>query len=231
MDKPSEQDPIPRTLKDNQPCATSQGVSFSSVKRGNRTDLTFYLDGGAESSQFMEAFGSQDPDFVFELLRQVANTTPNSRFSDPQAIKFMLSIIRGFKPRDQTEAMIGAQMAAVHSATMTAANRLAHAETVAEMDSAERAVNKLGRTFAALVDAFKRYRNGGEQNVLVQHISIAEGGQEIVGSLGQSATKSKLQKAAKQVAALTDDRLPAAEIIREPARVKVPSRKPTPAAK
>jgi hypothetical protein len=46
--------------------------------------------------------------------------------------------------------MLGAQMAAVHSAMITAANRLAHAETLAEMDSAERAVNKLGRTFAAL---------------------------------------------------------------------------------
>jgi hypothetical protein len=231
VDKPFEQDAIPRTLKDNEPCTTSQGVSFSSIKRENRTDLTFYLDGGAESSRFIEAFGSQDPDFVYELLRQVANTTPNSRFSDPQAIKFMMSIIRGLKPRDQTEALVGAQMAAVHSATMTAANRLAHAETLAEMDSAERAVNKLGRTFAALVDALKRYRNDGKKNVLVQHISIAEGGQEIVGNLTQCARKSKLQEAAKKMAALTDDRQPAAEIIREPARVKVPLRRPAPAAK
>ncbi len=231
MEKLFEQVSVPRT-KDNQPCTTSQGVSFSSVKRENRTDLTFFLEGGEETSRFMEAFGSQDPDFVFELLRQMANTTANSRFSDPQAIKFMISIIRGLKPRDQTEAMIGAtQMAAVHSAMMTAANRLAHAETLAEMDSAERAVNKLGRTFAALVEALKRYRNGGEQNVLVQHISIAEGGQEIVDNLTRSARKSKLQRAAKKMAALTDHRQPAAEIIQGSARVKVPLRRPGPAAK
>jgi hypothetical protein len=135
-------------------------VSFSAVKRENRTNLTFYLNGEEETSPFMEAFGSQDPDFVFELPRQVANTTSNSRCSDEQGIKFMMSVISGLKPRDQTEAMIGAQMAAVHSAMMTAANCLAHAETLAEMDSAERAVNKLGRTFAALVETLKRYRNG-----------------------------------------------------------------------
>jgi len=228
MEKPIEQDPVPSTLNDNRPCTTSQGVSFWSVKRQNRTDLTFQLSGEEETSRFFEAFGSQDPDFVFELLRQVANTTSNSRFSDEEGIKFMMSVISGLKPRDQTEAMIGAQMAAVHSAMMTAANRLAHAETLAEMDSAERAVNKLGRTFAALVDTFKRYRNGDEQKVMVQHMSIAEGGQAIVGNLTRSARKSKQQKAAKRMAALTDRRQPTAEIIQEPTRVKVPLRRPAP---
>ena len=231
MEKPFEQDPVPETLKYNRPCTTSQGVSFSSIKRGNRTDLTFELNGEEETSRFLEAFGSQDPDFVFELLRQVANTTSNSRFSDERGIKFMMSGIRGLKPRDQTEAMIGAQMAAVHSATMTAANRLAHAETLAEMDSAERAMNKLGRTFAVLVEALKRYRNGGEQKVMVQHMSIAEGGQAIVGNLSRSARKSKPQKAAKKMAALSDGRQPAAEIIQEPTRVKVPLRRPAPAVR
>jgi hypothetical protein len=143
----------------------------------------------------------------------------------------MMSVISGLKPRDQTEAMIGAQMAAVHSAMMTAANRLAHAETSAEMDSAERAVNKLGRTFAALVETLKRYRNGGDHNVVVEHMSIAEGGQAIVGNLTRSARKSKPQKAAKKMTALIDGRQPAAEIIQEPTRVKVPLERPAPAAR
>jgi hypothetical protein len=82
MEEPFEKDPVPSTLNHNRPCTTSQGVSFSSTKRGNRTDVTFYLNGEEETSRFIEAFGSQDPDFVFELLRQVANT--NSRFADEQ---------------------------------------------------------------------------------------------------------------------------------------------------
>ena len=127
--------------------------------------------------------------------------------------------------------MIGAQMAAVHSAMMTAANRLAHAETLAEMDSAERAVNKLGRTFAALVETLKRYRNGGDHNVVVQHMSIAEGRRAIVGNLTRSARKSKPQKAAKKITALIDGRQPAGEIIQEPMRVKVPLERPEPAVR
>jgi hypothetical protein len=218
MEKTFEKDPYLETLNYNRPCTTSQGVGFSSVKRQNRTDLTFYLNGEEETARFTEAFGSRDPDFVFELIRQVANATSNSRFADEPGIKFMMSVITGLKPRDQTEAMIGAQMAAVHSAMMTAANRLAHAETLAEMDSAERAVNKLGRTFAALVETLKRYRNGGDHNVVVQHLSIAEAGQAIV-------------KAAKKMTALIDGRQPAAEIIQKPTGVKVPLERPAPAVR
>jgi hypothetical protein len=155
-------------------------VRFSSGKRENTTYLTFQLSTEEQTSEFMAAFGaSKDPDFVFELIRQVANATPNSRYADDQSIKFMMSVIRGIKPRDQTEAMIGAQMAAIYSATMTATNRLAHAETTAEMDSAERAVNKLARTFAGLIETLNRYRSGGQHNVMVQQLSIAEVGQGI----------------------------------------------------
>ena len=73
-------------------------------------------------------------------------------------------------------------MAAFHTATMTFARRLAHVETIQQRDSAERALNKLARTFAMQMEALKRYRTGGEQKVTVQHVSVNEGGQAIVGS-------------------------------------------------
>ena len=79
--------------------------------------------------------------------------------------------------------MLGAQMAAVHNATMTFARRLAHVELVAQQDSAERAFNKLARTFAAQVEALKRYRSGGEQKMTVQHVHVAEGGQAVIGNV------------------------------------------------
>jgi hypothetical protein len=65
----------------------------------------------------------------------------------------MLSLVKGVEPRDQVEAMIAAQMAAVHMATMTFACRLAHVENIPQQDSSERAFNKLARTFTAQVEA------------------------------------------------------------------------------
>src|SRR2546422_7338354 len=79
--------------------------------------------------------------------------------------------------------MLAAQMAAVHIASMTFARRLGAVETVQQQDSAERAFNKLTRTFATQMEALKRYRTGGEQKVTVQHVSVAEGGQAIVGNV------------------------------------------------
>ena len=74
-------------------------------------------------------------------------------------------------------------MAAVHMAMMTFAGRLARAETLPQQDSAERAFNKLARTFTAQVEALRRHRKGGEQRVTVEHVTVIEGGQAIVGDV------------------------------------------------
>jgi hypothetical protein len=79
------------------------------------------------------------------------------------------------------------QMAAVHMAMMTFARRLAHVDNLPQQDSASNAFNKLARTFAVQVEALKRYRTGGEQKVTVQHVTVNEGGQAIVGAVSQAA--------------------------------------------
>lgn len=71
---------------------------------------------------------------------------------------------------------------AVHNATMTFARRLAHVDNIPQQDSAARAFNQLTRTFAAQVEALKRYRTGGEQKVTVQHVTVNDG-QAIVGDV------------------------------------------------
>jgi len=58
-------------------------------------------------------------------------------------------------------------MAAIHNATLDAARRLRHVESIPQQDSASNMLNKLARTFAAQVDAdvavvdiaAKNYRN------------------------------------------------------------------------
>ncbi len=113
---------------------------------------------------------------------------------DESGLNFMLAVVKGVEPRDQVEAMLAAQMAAVHMATMTLARRLAHVENIQQQDSAERAFNKLARTFAAQVEALRRHRTGGEQKVTVEHVTVNEGGQAIVGNVshgGRGASKNR----------------------------------------
>ena len=131
----------------------------------------------------MDAVGATDPDFLDGLMTQLANAGTQGRDVDGRGLNFMLSVIKGLGPRDQVETMLAAQMAAVHMATMTFARRLAHVDNIQQQDSAERAFNKLARTFTSQVEALKRYRSGGEQTVRVEHVTVNEGGQAIVGNV------------------------------------------------
>ncbi len=142
----------------------------------------------------MNALGTTDPSFLDGLLGQLANAGTHGRNVEEREFNFMLSLVIGVEPRDQVEAMLAAQMAAVHNATMTFARRLAHVDNIPQQDSAERAFNKLARTFASQVEALKRYRTGGEQKVTVEHVTVNEGGQAIVGNVshgGRGASKNR----------------------------------------
>ncbi len=131
----------------------------------------------------MEALGTRDWDFLEGFLTQLAGAGAKGRKVDGQTLNFLLSVVKGIAPKDQVEAMLAAQMAAVHTAMMTFAWRLTHVKTIPQQDSAERAFNKLGRTFAAQVEALKRYRSRGDQTVRVEHVTVNEGGQAIVGNV------------------------------------------------
>jgi hypothetical protein len=132
----------------------------------------------------MEALGTAHGDFFNGFLSQVSNAAIEGREADPDALNFMVAAVAGMEPKDHVEAMLAAQMVAVHNATMTFARRLAHVENIPQQDSASAAFNKLARTFAAQVEAFKRYRGGGgEQRITVEHVTVNEGGQAIVGNV------------------------------------------------
>ena len=131
--------------------------------------------------------GSVDHDFVEGIISQLMNAGTKGQEFDGKGPNFMLSVIQGVAPRDEVECMLAVQMAAVHMATMTFARRLAHVENIPEQDAAERAFNKLARTFAVQMEALKRYRTGGEQKVTVHHVTVNEGGQAIVGAVSQTS--------------------------------------------
>jgi hypothetical protein len=166
----------------------------------------------------MEALGAADQDFLNGLLQQLANAGSQGREIDERGLNFMLSVVKGIEPRDQIEAMLAAQMAAVHMASMTFARQLAHVDNIPQQDSAERAFNKLNRTFATQMEALKRYRTGGEQKVTVQHVSVSEGGQAIVGNVTQTPREIAPGKAATSPPALTEARTAPIAIAGEPER-------------
>ena len=168
----------------------------------------------------MEALGTANADFANGLLSQLNRSQGGD--VDEGKLNFMLAVIAGIKPNDQLEAMLAAQMSAVHMEVMKFVRKLDRAEYLEHQDSAERALNKLARTFATQMETLKRYRTGGEQTVTVQHVSVNEGGQAIVGNVTQDVRESVPQKRADEPLALTDSQQQPMPIIEERRRERQP---------
>src|SRR6185437_15920347 len=141
-----------------------------------------------------------------------ANARGPDKF-DKRELFFTLAVIKGKKSKDELDIMLLAQMSAIHAALLKFSGDLARAETALEVESLTRAVNQLARTYTAQYDAFNRHHSGVDQKVTVQNVSVAEGGQAIVGHVTQAAPATAHEMLAKAAPALTDERKPAMEIL------------------
>jgi hypothetical protein len=169
----------------------SIGLKLSKMDDGENQLSTDHPDQDIGVALLAEAIGTTDHHFMSVFLQQIANAGSHGQDLDEQAPNFMLSVVRSIQPRDEMEAMLAAQMAAVHMATMSFARRLAHVDNIAQQDSAERAFNKLNRTFTAQMDALKKYRDAPQQRVHVEHVHVNEGGQAIVGNVEGGKNKNE----------------------------------------
>lgn len=117
------------------------------------------------------------------LLNQIAILGSHGRRTDEAASNFALGFVDSMEPRDAAEALLLTQMATTHQATMMLACRLNHVETIPQQDAAERALNKLARTYAVQMETLKRYRSKGQQTVRVERVTVESGAQAVVGNV------------------------------------------------
>ena len=144
------------------------------LKYKGRTDFTFMPTGRAgeiSEAQFLAAYGSEDPEFVWALVSQLANVGPHSEFPDVESLKFALAAVSGMAPRDPLDALTCAQMAAVHAISMMYADRLADASPYTlDMAREERSLNRLLRTYSALTTALDHHRNAGDRKIAAHQV-------------------------------------------------------------
>jgi hypothetical protein len=164
---------------------------------------TEHIDDVAGKALIMRAIGTTDVDFFAGFVGQLATACGGEL--NEQHLNFMLSIVKGIKPRNQEEAMLAAHMAVSHTAIMRFSRCLAEAEFVEQRDSAERTLNKLMRSFIHQMEALKGYRMGGEQTVTVQQVNVSEGGQAIVGNVTQGQQDAVPNQIPAQPLAITHD--------------------------
>jgi hypothetical protein len=175
--------------------------------------------------KWKEIMGEDAFNFNYGLFVQMQ--TIQGREGAYEVPDFLSSVKNNIKPRDNLEEMLLVQMAAVHVATMTSASQFAQASLVSQQDRAARLLTNFARTYAAQMEALKRYRTGGEQKVTVQHVSVSEGGQAIVGNVTHTPRATLPDKIASPASpAISDLKIATMTIVDEPEREAVPKREP-----
>ena len=121
---------------------TIQGCRATFFKIKNCTKFVFDPFPEPEEisrAEFMAPYGSQDPIFVFGLIKQLADASPRMRqiaitgydeIPDVEAVKSMLAHVRALAPRDPLEAITCAQMAVVHSLSMMFSDHLGQGSVI-----------------------------------------------------------------------------------------------------
>ena len=141
-----------------------------------------------------EIFGTPDADqasaFLNHCLKVLRSDEAGDAGESNDERLFLLSIIRDMAPRDPVERMLAVQMAATHVATIRAGRWLATCDNLPQCQAHYTGFNKLARTFAAQVEALRKHRTGGNQTVTVQHVTVADGGQAIVGNVAHGGRGS-----------------------------------------
>ena len=100
-------------------------------------------------------------------------------------LRAALAVMKGIEPGDGIEDMAAAQLVAAHHAAMQAYGRAAQPDQpFAVWRESLNQATRLSRTWAALVDTLNRHRGkSGQQTVRVEHVTVNDGGQAIVGAV------------------------------------------------
>lgn len=132
--------------------------------------------------------GSDDENFSTNLVLQVvAAQSPDYSAPDEQ-VSATLAAMAAMRPRDALEGMVGAQLIAIHHATMECYRRAAiDGQSFHGWRESLNQASKLSRTFAALSEALDRRRGKAHQRITVEHVHVHAGGKAIVGSVTAGA--------------------------------------------
>lgn len=197
--KPDGADPKPPYV----PTPFEQTAATQFIERRKNSPRTRFKLGKQGQGKFTMIVDHQDPP-IGEMVMMNSLATANSAFADAmltqlaglasssdgevdkQKLEKLLAMAQAIRPKDEVEAMLAVQMAAVHQATMDAARYLKGSMTLPSDSAFSNSLNKLARTFSTQVEALKKHRSTGEQHIKVQHVNhvtVAEGAQAVVGEV------------------------------------------------
>ncbi len=166
---------------------------------GQKVEL---LDNG--NNPFRDLGGSKRHAFNGSMLRSVMSSMwvqrngPDDADAVKAAVQTAAAALRAFKPTDEIEGMLAAQVVAAHHGAMECYRRAMLPDQPSEAATRLRkdAAN-LSRTMADMLGALDRKRGKGPQVIRVERMVVQDGGQAVVGNVqaGSAALPAPAPKA------------------------------------
>ncbi len=175
------------------PTSSESKPTFEQIKRQlplsviPTHDGNFELNIGKDPLDFFiklgETAGSYAPSLSLGLVNQALKTSAPGQASQDELDR-TLAALHELKPKNALEGMITVQMVSMHNLAMSFMARAFRADqTIDGIDKNVERANKCLRTFVTLTETLNRLRGNGQQKVVVEHVTVNQDGQAVVGSI------------------------------------------------
>ena len=131
--------------------------------------------------------GSVSTDFGEYMLESILqccwlDTSDKAKLS--QIASTNVSILKSIAPKNELESMLATQLITTHHAVIECYRRaMLPNQTFEGRDMALRHAGKLTKSFADLLSALNKHRGKGQQKITVEHVTVENGAQAIVGNV------------------------------------------------
>jgi hypothetical protein len=147
-------------------------------------------DAELAEAKTLDALGLSSRAALDALLLHLVDHSANDGHIDEAKVNALLSAIAAIHPRDEVEAGLAQQMVLIHESTVRMAAHLGAADTLPRVDSNANALTKLARIYTQQLETLKRLRSNGTQQVVIKRIEVKDGGQAMVGAIGDVGERS-----------------------------------------
>jgi len=132
-------------------------------------------------SAFQHLTATMDTGIACEIITRAANAQPDdgclaTRFSS------VLETLADAAPKDSTEARLTLQAATLYSKGMDYFDRAEKQTMLCHSEHYMKHGTRLLRLHNETIDALTKYRRGGEQRVVVQHVNVSDSSQAIINN-------------------------------------------------
>ena len=178
--------PVPKKGRADE-CAKKQRVGAPKFGLDpNKADTIGIAHGDPDAlEKLLATFAVEDRDAASFLNRHLVELSRERiEAGDLEIPNGALALLNELKPRDAAETMLCTQMIGAQILAMQCMRTAAFPATTAKSREASlRHAERMMRIFTQQLDALNKHRGKGQQKVTVEHVTVNEGGQAVVGNI------------------------------------------------